>query len=236
MKNILLSAMYAVTTVAGKNKKVTMPSQTVTSPGVMTAMIMYIHKYAKTLHVAVMKNTRKCLILRTSPSGITYTHIPMITNKLKAALPTIVLGPRSPASKRLPIISITDSRISGADDPRAMSVKLETVSFQIRTLTTAVSPFGFLTVTSRSLDVITSIAAMKRSAMMDTPRNRKPKPQMYTVALAALSPALRLPWGVHKGKITPFLHGDAVAVQLSAWAPGIRLDAHMNNNPNVIKL
>ena len=85
MKNIFLSAKYAVPTVAGKNKKVMTPSQTLTSPGVVTAIIMYIHRYAKTLHVAVTKNTRKCLILRTSPSGITYTQRPMITNKLKGS-------------------------------------------------------------------------------------------------------------------------------------------------------
>jgi hypothetical protein len=39
----------------------------------------------------------------------------MMMKKLKAADPTIVPGPKSPASKLLPTISITESRISGAE-------------------------------------------------------------------------------------------------------------------------
>ena len=35
----------------------------------------------------------------------------------------ILPGPRSPATKPLPIISITFRMISGADEPRAISVK-----------------------------------------------------------------------------------------------------------------
>ncbi|PVD26113.1 hypothetical protein C0Q70_13781 [Pomacea canaliculata] len=68
----------------------------------------------------------------------------MMMNRLYAALPTMVLGPRSPASNLFPQISMMDSKISGAEEPRAMRVKLETVSFQIRTLTTVVCPLGFL--------------------------------------------------------------------------------------------
>uniref|UniRef100_A0A8R1IZV4 Uncharacterized protein n=1 Tax=Caenorhabditis japonica TaxID=281687 RepID=A0A8R1IZV4_CAEJA len=56
-------------------------------------------------------------------------------NRLKAAEPTIVDGPSSPASKLFPQISITDSNISGADEPSAMSVRLLTVSFHTRTRT-----------------------------------------------------------------------------------------------------
>lgn len=43
--------------------------------------------------------------------------------------------------------SMTESRISGAEEPRAMSVRLDTVSFQIRTVVTVVSPLGLVMVT-----------------------------------------------------------------------------------------
>lgn len=46
------------------------------------------------------------------------------------------------------VTSMTESKISGAEEPRAMSVRLETVSFQIRTVVTVVSPLGLVMVIS----------------------------------------------------------------------------------------
>lgn len=45
---------------------------------------------------------------------------------------------------------MTESRISGAEEPRAMSVRLDTVSFQTLTVVTVVSPLGLVMVTSFS--------------------------------------------------------------------------------------
>ena len=80
------------------------------------------------------------LIFRHSSSGMTYIQIAIIMKRLKAADPTMVEGPKSPAFISLPKVSTTERRISGADEPKAMRVKLETVSFQIRTEIVLVSP------------------------------------------------------------------------------------------------
>lgn len=74
--------------------------------------------------VAVTKNTSKCFCLRISVDGTAQTQIAIIMNRLKAAEPTIVLGPKSPASKPLPTTSIIDNKISGAEEPLKKLVDL----------------------------------------------------------------------------------------------------------------
>jgi len=57
-----------------------------------------------------------------------------MTIKLKAADPTMVPGPSYPGVlPRVPTVSITLSKISGADEPRAMRVRFAMVGFQTLT-------------------------------------------------------------------------------------------------------
>ena len=55
--------------------------------------------------------------LLVSPSGMPEMQTAEMASRLKAAEPTMVLGPRASDSKLLPIIPITANRISGADEP-----------------------------------------------------------------------------------------------------------------------
>ena len=54
--------------------------------------------------------------------------------RLKAADPTMVEGPRAPASKFKAMVSMSAKRISGAELPSAINVRFATVSFQTKTL------------------------------------------------------------------------------------------------------
>jgi hypothetical protein len=77
----------------------------------------------------------KFFILLVFPGSIEITQIAVITSRLKAAEPTIVPGPKSPAKNSFPQISITESKISGALLPNAIRVKFATVSFQLQSKT-----------------------------------------------------------------------------------------------------
>ena len=92
--------------------------------------MMNSHTYAKMDMAAVKQNTGSSRIFRVSELGMTITHMANIINILNAADPTIVAGPSSPASKLFPTISIIDRRISGADEPSAIRVRLATVHYQ----------------------------------------------------------------------------------------------------------
>ena len=117
----------------GKATKVTMPSHGSTTLGENVSSIAISHRYASSDAIAVQMYTPICLTARVSPLGMETTQTAMIMRRLKAALPTMVEGPSAPLYIPLPKSSITDSRISGADEPSAMSVRLAIVGFQMRT-------------------------------------------------------------------------------------------------------
>jgi len=68
------------------------------------------------------------------PWGSAATQTAEMTNRLNAALLTIVAAPSLPILKPPKTTSMTESRISGADEPSAMSVRLATVPFHTCTL------------------------------------------------------------------------------------------------------
>lgn len=120
----------------------------------LTKRIIRSHRYANIEKKAVIANTSSPRIFLTSPLGITETMTADIINRLKAADPTMVLGPREPAWKSGTVLisSMRERRISGAELPRAISVRFDTVSFHTRT---SIVCFVFGRVTFRVTDVIT---------------------------------------------------------------------------------
>jgi len=120
------------------------------------------------MKTVVTTNTSICCTFRTSELGMMKTQRPTIMNRLKAAEPTIVCGPSSPMTMSFLKSSMTERRISGAEEPSAMSVRFATVSFHTRVV--MILPFGKRTCCLRL--VIASMAPMKMSATMETPRKK----------------------------------------------------------------
>lgn len=84
--------------------------------------------------MAVVANTPVSRIFLGASTATTATAL--ITKRLKAADPTIVEAPSGPAGfPSVPRASMTAKRISGADDPRAIKVRLAIVAFQTCTST-----------------------------------------------------------------------------------------------------
>ena len=124
-------------------------------------------------------NTENSSMRLLSPSGTDRTHTELIARRLKAADPTIVLAPSSPGScasqphspgllsplqgpTRLSTVSMTERRISGAEEPSARSVRFATVAFHTLTCTVSFSPvFSFTCVIIRFFEVMTSIADLR---------------------------------------------------------------------------
>merc|ERR1719353_512241 len=133
--------------------------------GEITWTMMNNHPYAMMEHDDVIMYTLVPRTYRTSPSGMQYTQTAEMTKRLNAALPTTVAAPSSPENMSPPSSSIMESRISGADEPRAMSVRLATVSFQ--NFSRILRSFCMTTL---SLLVMISIAAINTSEMMAIPK------------------------------------------------------------------
>ena len=140
---LYLSAPYAIRISKKKKSSVSAPSSIFIIPGVQISRQTYIQTYAKTLEIVVTMKTPTSSIFFIDPVGTAIIDTPEIMSKLNAALPTIVEGPSSPGFyPNFNNVSITESRISGAEEPSAMRVRLATVGFQIWVVIVLYSPLS----------------------------------------------------------------------------------------------
>ena len=120
----------------------------------------------------MVKNTPISLILFGSSTAGIQTAV--MNKKLNAADPTIVAGPNSSYGESgFYTAARTFRKISGAEDPRAISERFAIVAFQTGTST---KNFFFPVLSQTSIlsvvEVITSIASMNLSAIIEIPMNK----------------------------------------------------------------
>ena len=152
-----------------RKPQVSAASAMVMMSGVHTMRMMKSHRYAHIDQTAVVTKTPIERIVRTSPAGMATMHTAVITKRLKAAEPTIVPGPSLLAWNSPENASITFSRISGADEPSAINVRLATVAFHMCVWKSFCTP-STVTLTVFSLLVMVSMELMNTSAPSATPR------------------------------------------------------------------
>ena len=117
-----------------------------------------------------MNTPRSSIFYGSSTDGM---HTALMNKRLNAAEPTMVDGPSSPAgSPSLPHVSTTASKISGAEDPRAMSERFAMVAFQTGTSTFTVYPVASMISIDYTVEVISSMASMNKSAIRAIPTKR----------------------------------------------------------------
>merc|ERR1719265_2494191 len=146
----------------------------------------------------------------TSPSGMAHTHTALIINRLKAALPTMVPAPSGPSKKLAEVISMRLSRISGALEPKAISVRFATVEFQ--TYTVIALPVVLLLIRLFA-EVIFSIPAMNTSEMTATPRNVQKRPSRYKITRTGFGQSISL--SPKRGRMSPLnLHLNVISTKL----------------------
>mmetsp|Transcript_130380 Transcript_130380/g.291023 ORF Transcript_130380/g.291023 Transcript_130380/m.291023 type:complete len:210 (-) Transcript_130380:112-741(-) len=163
-------------------RNVTRASHKMILSGLETIRMNNIQTYAKTEKKAVTPKTPVPTIFLVSGAGMAETHTPLMTRRLKAALPTIVEGPSSPEKNSLPQISMTESKISGAEEPKAMRVRFAMVGFHTFTWNLCLVCGRISIQIILSALVIFSIAPMNWSHTIPMPKKVHSKPIKYRMA------------------------------------------------------